>query len=305
MYIEIMSQPSLVFSILRLLVLLLCCLPGHRMGVVAGQNTHRASEEYLLVLTADGNRFVGKVLYQDSATVTLSTRVFTEIAIPRAHIKSTRWVPAQHFSKNIDATETPIYGTYFVNSSAYGIPRGSGYYMCSMLLFHQVGVGLSDHFSLRGGVMIDFDAFYFPSVIVPKVSIPIWKDRLHAAVEGLIGRGFDDFHPEYTNTDLTMLQGLITIGNRADHLTVGGGVSWSGGRWGKEPYFSLAGTKRIAERFSLIAESISFLDYDWRVFNSMVGGRIYGRKINFDFAVVWSPDYDEFLPWASLSVNFY
>ncbi len=275
---------------------------------LTGQSTPSISEEYLLIRAIDGNLFTGRLLRMDSAEVVLQTEAFPQLVIPRSSIKRMREVKKQFLTPTFFAEETAIAGAYFVNSSAYGLRAGEAYYSTAMLFFHQGAYGFSDHFSVRVNTFFDFEDFYLPVWVAPKISIPIRENFLQVALEGMLGRGFDNFEDFEQEAYLSALQALFTIGNRTTNLTLGGGISWRDKQWSQRPFFSVSGTAQVSPRFAFMAENYSFVAYGTSGHIGAFGGRFYGRKVNLDLALAVSREElgDVLLfPWVGFSVNFY
>lgn len=262
---------------------------------------------YMLVRTEDGNQYIGRLLQMDSATIVLETPIFPELAIPRYAIKSMKPVSLKRTRQSFSAEEIPIAGAYFVTSSAYGVPVGESYYSNGMVLFNRYGVGLSPYFSVQAGLLVIFEDFIFPGWVAPKISIPLQQNLLTVALEGVIGRGFDIF-TDYEETTLNGLQALMTLGSRTNNLTVGCGLAWSGLKWARQPQFSLSGTLLLSKRMALMTQNYFFLDRSAseRVHIGMIGSRLYGRVVNFDFGVnvIKQSFYTDVVPWLGLGISF-
>lgn len=244
----------------------------------------------------------------DSAEVVLQTKAFPELVIPRSSIKRMREATKRPFNLTFSAEETAVAGAYFANESAYGPRKGEAYYSTAMLFFHQGVYGLSDHFSVRVGTFFDFEDFYLPAWVAPKLSIPIRENFLQVALEGMLGRGFYSFGDFENEAHLSAMQALLTIGNPTTNLTFGGGISWRDRKWSQQPFFSISGMAQVSPRFAFMAENYSFIAYGSRGHLGALGGRIYGRRVNFDLAIAISRQElgDVFLfPWIGVSVNFY
>lgn len=289
--------------------MLICFLALMLWGTsLAAQNTPPVSEEYLLIRAIDGNLYIGRLLRMDSAAVVLQTEAFPELVIPRSSIKRMGEAKKRPLNMTFAAGEAAIAGAYFVNGSAYGPHTGEAYYSTAMLFFHQGTYGLSEHFSIRIGAFFDFEGFYLPSWVAPKLSIPIRENFLQVALEGMLGRGFDNFEDFENEAHLSAMQALITVGNRTTNLTFGGGFSWRDRKWSQQPFFSVSGTAQVSSHFALMTENYSFVAYGSRGHLSAFGGRFYWRKVNLDLAVAISREElgDVFLfPWVGMSVNFY
>ncbi|MCS7035251.1 MAG: hypothetical protein RMJ33_02575 [Saprospiraceae bacterium] len=284
-------------------LLFVLSLPSYAL---LAQGVPNVSEEYLLIRGIDGNVYMGRLLRMDSAEVVLQTVAFPELAIPRRSIKRMRQITAHQAKQTFIAEETTISGNYFFNGSAYGVRSGEIYYRTTMFVVQQGAIGFSNNFSIRGGGFIEFN--YMPTWIAPKISFPIRRNLIQFALEGMLGRGFENFvnFPEKGNP--SALQGLLTIGNRTNNLTLGGGFSWRQGQWSQRPFFSVSGTAQVSKRFGFIAENHSLVVYRYKSYYGAFGGRIYGRRVNLDLAVmvVVEANSEPYLfPLIGLGVNFY
>ncbi|MDW8228702.1 MAG: hypothetical protein RMJ33_02580 [Saprospiraceae bacterium] len=275
---------------------------------LVGQDTSSLSEEYLFIRGIDGNVYMGRLLHTDSARVVLQTTAFPELSIPRRSIKRMRRITARQARQTLLPEEMPVAGSYFVNSSAYGVRRGEVYYGTTMLLFHQVALGVSNQFSIRGSGLIDPENFYLPTWIAPKISFPIQENLTHLALEGILGRGFDSFLDLGQDASLSAIQGLFTVGDRTTNLTLGSGLSWRGGQWPQRPFLSASITVQDGRRFAFMTENYFFVADGINTYSGAVGGRIYGRRVNLDLGITMTIlefDYIFIFPILGLSINFY
>lgn len=276
-------------------------------GVLPAQEVLEVKEEYLLIRTHDGNEYTGRLLRSDSAVVVIETRVFAELVLPRGEIRRMRSVSPEHARPDFLLEGTPIAGSYFANTSAYGVPAGKGYYSSAVLLYHQVAFGLSEHVSVRGNIFLDF--YDYPTWVAPKISVPVLKDAIQVALEGSIGRGFNVYYNDVNRSDLSLLQALITLGKRSMNLTAGGGVSWGGAQWAQRPFFSVASSVSAGKRWVLMSENYFFRVYGEDERLDIIGARYHGRKFSFSLGVVSARQGDilisTIIPWAGAMLNFY
>ncbi len=273
--------------------------------VTFGQDTARLQEAYVVVRTVDRNIFYGRLLRADSTAVVLKTEVFPELSIPRQGIRRMKSIELDRFqSRTLPISSLPIAGSYALASSAYGIPAGEGYFANTLLFISQLGVGFSDHFSLRANLFFDFEEFFFPSLIIPKVSFPMRDNRLAIAFEGIFGRGLDNF-TEDGSSNLIAFQGLVTVGSRMNHLTGGVGLGNTNRRWGYRPLFSASGSVQIGERWCLLTENYFLHMYGEPSHIGNVFARLYDHSVNFDFGLLANFYEEIVLPFVGLSVNLH
>jgi len=150
------------------------------------------------------------------------------------------------FEEKLDA-RNPNGTRYFFGPSA--IPMGKGYYQNVYLLMNSMNYGLSDHFSIGGGMVIPLLFF-----ITPKVSVAVAKN-VYLGVGFLAGT---TIIPDAIISG-GIPYGLVTVGNTENNLTlgVGYGMLWADGEYlrTRYPIFTVSGMKRLSNRFQLVSES--------------------------------------------------
>lgn len=291
----------MVVRILAWLGAVLCSLS------LSAQDAPNSPEKYLLVRTTDGNRYIGRLLRANSLELVLETPVFPELVIQRSHISRMKLLPPEHAQPDFLLEGVPIAGTYFANTSAYGIPAGKGYYSSALLLHHQVAWGVSEYVSVRGNIFLDFDDY--PMWVAPKISVPVLKNAIQVALEGSIGRGLNVYYSDFNRSDLSVIQGLITLGKRSMHLTAGGGISWGGGQWAQRPFFSISSSVNAGKRWVLISENYFFRVYGEEERLDIIGARYHGYRFSFSLGIISARQGDVLIstviPWAGVMLNIY
>ncbi|MCS7035250.1 MAG: hypothetical protein RMJ33_02570 [Saprospiraceae bacterium] len=271
------------------------------------QEGANASEEYVLIRTTDGRQYMGRLVRADLSVVVLETQRFSELVIPRSAVRRMKYISPRQLQPDFLLEGAPVAGTYFANTSAYGVPAGSGYYSTTLLLHHQVAIGLSDYVSVRGNTFLDFN--YSPMWIAPKISFPVIEDVVQVALEGSLGRGFEEYFSDQKRSDISFLQGLVTLGKRSTHLTFGSGFSWSGGQWGRGPYFSISSSVGVGKRWALISESYFFRVYRRNERFDIAGIRYHSHKICLTLGLLSARQenvhFTTIIPWAGAALNFY
>lgn len=290
-----------LFTLLLSAVALLCFAFRAGAQEIPGDTT-----QLVVVQTIDGNEFIGTLVAQDSAVVVLQTENFGQIRIRREVV---RRIQAQPLTKRANGTywrKSPHTTRYFASSSAYGLPRGDGYYENGWLFYNQVTYGFSDHFSLGAGfaplILLDGP---FPVWLAPKISIPLRKDRVNLAVGSYIGHSFSMYEDEAG--PFGAVYGQLTVGPRDAHLSAGFGYGIADQSWSRAPIFSLGGLIRTGSKLALLSESY-FVEIDGERFNLFaLGARFLGRRIALDGALVlavWEYEGAYPIPWVGLRVPF-
>ncbi|MEQ8702780.1 MAG: hypothetical protein RIC19_02615 [Phaeodactylibacter sp.] len=263
-----------------------------------------------LVTTIDGNEYVGKILEQTTGTIKLETAVLGIISIPRQNIKSIQPVSGNlSFNNGEIWRSNPQSTRYLWSPNGFGLKPGEGYYQNILILFNQVSVGVTDHFSMSLGTvpLFLFAGAPTPVWIVPKFSIPVKKDKFNIGGGALIGTVLGDTGTD--NNGFGIAFGVGTIGNRDRNLTLGLGYGYAGQGWANAPTITISGMYRIGEKGYLITENvivgtatnspIGFLSF---------GGRTVWPKVALDYGGYIPANTGDgnlfVIPWLGLSVLF-
>lgn len=158
--------------------------------------------------------------------------------------------------KNIEVIEAsgpnianPNSTRYFFAPSAIPLQKGSGYYQNAYILSNSVSFGITDKFTLGGGVIIPL-LFY----TTPKIS---WKlgDKVYLGA-GMIAA--TTIIPDLIISG-GIPYGIFTFGNTEDNITLGTGYGllWNDGDFkdSGKPIVTLNAMKRLNDRFHLVSEN--------------------------------------------------
>lgn len=265
------------------------------------QDTGRVNTQYFSVLLTNGQQYTGQMVHSDSAAIVLRVKPGVELNIDLASIEKMSIVSEAYFRRQQRSeANAPTGEAYFVNSSAYGPPTGEGYLAGNIFFFFQGNYAITDNFSLRAG------GFLIPTLVAPRLTVPIVHDELALGAEGIIGLW------PFMDDPLILMRGMATVGNRAAHLTASVGWPYINKHWASSPVYGLAVSSRISPRFGLMTENYLFPGNYLVGFYSL-GGRIYKRKVSFDLGLVGfhiqDKRYDIFLiipmPWFGMAFHLY
>lgn len=160
------------------------------------------------------------------------------------------------------------------------LEQGEGYFSDYWIFFPGISVGLSNNFSIGGGMSI------FPSVdlgdqllyFTPKVGVAR-SEKFNAAVGALFVSlpTFDD-----GNATAGMLYGVGTWGDLDNSFTTGLGYGFANGDMASSPALLVGGEARVSPRLSLVTEN-----YLIPGGTMLLGGglRFMGRGLSVDFSL--------------------
>ena len=174
---------------------------------------------------------------------------------------------------------------YFVCGTGYGLPKGSGYVQNNLLFFNQGSFGINDYLSFGAAVFIAPPILpenkYVMLGLSPKISIPLWKER----IQWSIGATFGSIPFSYFNPIGLTYSGL-TFGPRRQNISFGAAWGYYG-EWADHFTMTFHYVYQINQRFSLYAEGYwPARRSNWETY-SFITGRYRHKKITFDAGVVY------------------
>jgi hypothetical protein len=214
-----------------------------------------------------------------SASIQILTEKTGLLDISRSQIKSIQRIEKEQIQGGTYVFPNPHPTRYFFGPSAIPLKKGEKYFQNAYILANSMQVGLTDHLSIGGGVVIPFLFF-----VTPKIGYQV-SEHVHVGGGILLANSFiNDL-----NLGVGVAYGSLTLGSREHNVTLNAGwgatkqnsydpVSYqSSSSWGMadKPMFTLSGMTRISKRCMLITENWFFSVKDYR-YDSM--GNTNGTK---------------------------
>ncbi|MEN9960576.1 MAG: hypothetical protein RL045_828 [Bacteroidota bacterium] len=210
---------------------------------------------YVNLELKNGKSIRGLLLQKSEAEVSVATEDVGKITVAWSAIKSMNMISKEEK----DRFSNPQPTRYFFAPSAIPLKKGDKYYQNAVFLLNSFQVGMNDHFSLGGGVVIPF-AFF----ITPKIGYQLSKN-VH------VGGGilFATSLIRDLNFGVGTVYGSFTYGSMEDNITLNAGLgavkentgmgsgdyNW---KFANRPMFTLSGMTRISKRAMLITENWIF-----------------------------------------------
>ena len=132
--------------------------------------------------------------------------------------------------------------------------KGMGEYNNYYLFLNQVSGGLTNNIRL-GGLAVIVPEGGVLAAVTAKFSYDI-NDIFHVSAGGLAGGVLSLSGND--NTNLSLVYGLSTLGNREKNITLGIGGMRTDGEWTTKPVVLISGMYRIARNWNLSAEFYTF-----------------------------------------------
>ena len=255
--------------------------------------------------TVDGNEFIGQIVIEDSLKIVLKTEKLGEISIFRSDIKRQEIVEIQQIKDGKYWFPNPQSTRYFWSPNGYGLKKGEGYYQNIWVLWNQFSYGLTNNFSVGGGIipLFLFAGTSTPVFATAKFSIPVIENKFNIGAGGIAGAVLGE-----EGASFGILYGLTTFGSPDNNVTVGMGYGFAGGEWAQAPMINLNGMFRVSSRGYFITENYIISAGGEGVVVISLGGRSIIKKAALDYRLILplSADFDGFiaLPWLGFTLPF-
>ncbi|MCK5730923.1 MAG: hypothetical protein KAH68_07605, partial [Draconibacterium sp.] len=253
-------------------------------GIISISKDEIVIDNLVSIETTDGNEFLGEIIKEDSKSIVLKTRKLGELTISKSDIKSRKEVEFQQIKEGKYWFGNPQSTRYFWSPNGYGLKKGEGYYQNIWVLWNQFSYGLSDNFSVGGGVvpLFLFGGAPTPVFATAKFSVPIVENKVNIGGGAIVGTVLGQ-----EETGFGILYGLSTFGTPDNNLSFGLGYGFAGGGWTTSPLINVNGMFRVTSRGYFITENYYInIDGESAIFLSL-GGRWIIKKAALDYGLIF------------------
>jgi hypothetical protein len=240
---------------------------------------------YCILTTNDDKIFSGLLVSQNEKEVTLKTESLGNLTISNTKIKDLKIVEKDQIVNGKYFFPNPHPTRYFFGPSAIPLNKGEGYFQNAWILANSVQYGVTDHFSVGGGMVIPFLFF-----ITPKFGYKV-ADYVHVGGGLIIASTIS----KEANFGVGAAYGSVTLGTNENNFTINAGwgavkeetsvynsqtsTTDESSAWtlSKRPMFTFSGMARIARKFAVVSENWVFSTKDEN-YNSWTGLSTYTYK---------------------------
>lgn len=265
---------------------------------------------FVELILNDGKTILGELTSKTESTLSILTQNLGQVNLSKSAIKSIKIIEESQIKNGQYLFPNPHPTRYFFGPSAIPLKKGEKYFQNAYLLSNSLQIGLSDEFSIGGGVVVPF-LFY----ITPKFGKKISKNvhlgggiliasSLISQLNLGVGVGYGSITLGSHENNVTLNVGWgATKGDSYDAVTNTSKTSWS---FAKKPMFTFSGMTRISRRCMLVSENWFFAvneyTYDDQMnakgmmqvngvksnYNGVISGgvRIMLEKSSFDFGIL-------------------
>jgi hypothetical protein len=271
--------------------------------------TRHSGDLYCILTTNDDKTFTGLIVSQNEKEVILKTESLGDLTISNTKIKDIKIVEKDQIVNGKYFFSNPHPTRYFFGPSAIPLNKGEGYFQNAWILANSVQYGVTDHFSVGGGMVIPFLFF-----VTPKFGFKV-SDYVHAGGGLIIASTIS----KEANFGVGAAYGSLTLGTYENNFTINAGwgavkeakyvynpvtqteTNSSAWTFSKRPMFTFSGMARLARKFAVISENWVFStkdeNYNYTTHTSTytykyhsvlsAGFRFLGEKNSFDFGLAF------------------
>lgn len=257
------------------------------------------------IQTTDGNTYRGQILARDSSSVLFDLERFGEHRFLKEEIKKLQLLDKEKMIDDEYWMDNPQATRYFFSPNAYGLKMGEGYYQNVWVLVNSFAVGITDYFSIGGGVvpLFLFAGSPTPVWITPKFSVPVAKEKFNLGGGALLGTVLGE-----EETGFGILYGISTLGSKDKNVSLGLGYGYAGGDWAKAPMINLNTMIRFGPKGYFISENYFIQTEGTTALILSLGGRHIIQNAGLDYGLIipFISEMDSFIafPWLGITIPF-
>ncbi len=261
-----------------------------------------SSAEKITVETANGTSYFGHLLGMKEQQILLRTELLDTIYIQANTITKISFSNVYVSRKGDIWFTNPNATRYFFAPSAIPLNKGEGYFQNAYLLANSVNVGVTNNFTVGGGVVIPL-LFY----VTPKLTYKVAKNFYTGG--GIL---FTQSFIEDFGLSAGIGYGLITYGTPEHNATIGAGYGIA--KFNNEyretpgPIVTVNGMTRVTKKVSLVTENwfIPRAGYDTEILSVTPDGVPYTEMVyqsNNFYSSAFSFGL-RFMPGVKTSIDF-
>lgn len=255
---------------MKQLVTIVCLFLATITNTLAQKAAESTTPQLVIVYLEDKSEITGELVSESDTEIVINSASLGLLTFQKSEIKRIIYLDSRGRLPNPNPTR------YFIGQSAYTHEKGEGYYQNIYGLFNLVSYGITDRFSVIGGV--ELTSLFSGNPILfanAKYGIPI-APKLNAAASVsyiTVAGSLADFSAGTIN-------GLLTYGNKEHHLTVGTGYAFADGEIDNSGILTLGGVTRLSKKWAFITENYILTSGEDAIISG--GLRYIAKKLTID-----------------------
>ena len=233
----------------------------------------------------NGDEFTGKIIKQDSQTITLLTEN-GEMNLFADKVKS---INDLEYSGKF-SYPNPHDTRYFFGPTGIPLKKNKGYYQNILATLNFVNYGISKNISIGGGLEFVTTLLGNPLwLLTPKIGFDL-SEKIHLGggfiMGGIAGEG-----------SAILPYGVFTLGTSETNVSLGAGYGIIDGTVSDYPAIMISGTHRVRNGLALLTENyIIPYSKDNSVYFGIQGIRLLFRQNSFDIGAIVSSSFFNAIP---------
>lgn len=277
--------------------LLLLCVVWLSPRHLSAQNDTTFTYIFKIELN-DGSVLIGNIHKQNSSSISIITLSGLHIDILKSQIADLELYD-EEYSYSVPDGIDPNNNRLFLSPTGRPLKKGQAYFSVYELFFPFIGGGITNNFSMAGGVSLIPNASRQLIYIAPKLT-PLVTE-IFSFSTGV----YFLFNP-FESVAMGIAYGAGTLGNDDNGITIGVGYDFSDEEITDKPILVFGGEFRISEHIKFISENWLISRNNGNLLS--FGLRFFGESFAGDFAMIYPTESRNrgfpFLPWVGFTYNF-
>ena len=275
-------------------------------GKIWSQRTKKKRE--VRIETIDGTVLTGKVKKQNDNYILLISKNIGEFKVYKDKIRKIEYLDESEFTDFIKPHgHKDNRSRYFITSSAYNLRKGETFYSNTWIFFNDINYGLTNNFSIGGGIipLFLFNGADSPIWVSAKLSLPIVKNKFNIST-GLSGW---TVLGDETDIEAAMAANVTaTIGSPINNGSLSIYILFNE-KGVSEPLLDLKGKFKISSRSFIMGEMYFFVEDDKffpGAFLGLIGMRTMfmgGLDLDYGLFVPVGDEGNILLPYLGIHIN--
>lgn len=271
----------------RLMLVIVACLvsitAGSALAYTGDLKVPDEGNTQILTLN-DGSKLFGKVIEVGETEIKFQSQV-GEVTIEIDNIKKIEEVSESAMKGGEYWFPNPNQTRMMIGPTARTLKAGKGYLFNMWIFFAGAGYGVTDNFTVAGGVSIFPDADEQLFFLFPKYGFPV-SEKVDLAATLMVFSVWEE--------TLYLGMGTMTYGTGDASVTCGLGFAHNGDEMSENPGLNFGGEYRMSRRTSLVGESW-IIPTDEGETGALVMGavRFFGEQMAVSLGFAYASDSDD------------
>ncbi|MEE9162837.1 MAG: hypothetical protein V3U35_07695, partial [Candidatus Neomarinimicrobiota bacterium] len=261
----------------------------------------------------DGSVIIGTYVSETTEVLILESKYGGQVTIPLGDIVEREALADADIGAAVTWPTDWNYSRYLWSPTAFALHARQGYCSDACLLFPSFAWGITDNFSLLGGITL-IPVLPLGDQLFQVAGKFTFLERGNLAVA--TGVQYFGMNAEEFNVGFGFVFGTVTRGNHSNHISgsIGYGFARMGAEgttvteWMDRPLFTVSGVRRFSKNIALITENWLLPNVDIGDTPLSVGIRFIGDRLSVNLAGIFLLSFFEEgiltpIPWVDFSFH--